>query len=251
MSSEKVDYGPVIADLESKIATLQGMVVTLKALAGGSFAPAMLPTGVTISGLAAGVPVELPVGALVGKSLPEAIKLYLEAVKKKQTKEQIMAALKEGGFETMATDIGKAVSTALSRLKTSKEVLRFPDGWGLASLYPEAFRVRLSEHVAKATKKNKKRASGKKEASSKQAKKATSASVKATEVKAAEAPKGMEQRVQEHILGNPTRAFQAGELSKLMNVRVQTIAMLLGKMAHKGTIGRTGSGYHAPKQTTH
>lgn len=248
MPSEKVDYGPVIADLEAKIITLQGMVATLKGIASGAFVAVALGDGATISTAGAGVPVELPVGALVGKSLPDAIKLYLDAVKKKQTKDQIMTALKEGGFES-TSDLGKAISTALSRMKTSKEVLRFPDGgWGLAALYPEAFRARLSEHVAKVSKKGKKRTSQKKASSRKSGEPVAR---KAANVKSAEAPKGMEQRVQEIIMGSPTRTFQAADLAKTMNVRVQTVGMLLGKLKHKGIIERGGNGYHAPKQTTH
>jgi hypothetical protein len=258
MSSEKVDYGPVIADLESKISTLQGTVAMLKALAGGGFVTAVLADGSTVS---MGTPYDLPVGILVGKSLPEAIKLYLDAVKKKQTKDQIMVALKEGGYESTAADFGKAVSTALHRLKNSKEVLRFPDGWGLASLYPESFRARLEEQNAKSTKKPKKKRSSSKGRARTASKNSPirraradseRTSEKPSEVKTTDTPKGsIEQRALEIILNNPSRTYKPIDLSKMMNARVQTLALLLGKLAHKGTIDRGGNGYHAPKQSTH
>lgn len=251
MPSETVDYGPVIADLESKIATLQGMVATLKAIAGGSFAPALTYEGAAFNG-PSHTPIELPSGALTGKSLPVAIKLYLEAVKKKQTKNQIVTALKEGGFESTAASFGKAVSTTLHRLKMSEEILRFPDGgWALASLYPESFRARLGDQTAKSAKKPKKKRSAGKSRTKKGSQPEPSA-LKPSEVKTTDTSKGgIQQRALEILLSNPTRTFQPGDLSKQMNARVQTVAMLLGKMVNKGIIGRTGKGYHAPKQTAH
>lgn len=228
------------------------MVATLKAVASGNIVPSIHMEGSHLSSSStSGTPVELPSGALVGKSLPDAIKLYLEAVKKKQIKEQIMTALKEGGFESTAADFSKAVSTALHRLKKSGEVLHFPGGgWALESLFPEAFRARLSEHVAKVTKK--KGRSGKKRARSKsspsKAKKADSAAPeKPTGPRLAEAPKGVQQQAREIILASPTRAFQVAELSKLMDTKSSTVALVLGKMVHKGVINRVGNSYQAPK----
>jgi hypothetical protein len=264
MASDSVDYATVIADLKAKITALQTMVASMEAAwASGALGTGSgsLPDGVGLVYGTSGAPFELPVGALSGKSLPDAIKLYLDSKKKKQSNEQIVAALKEAEYQTSAASLNKAVSTALFRLKASKEVLRFPDGWGLASNYPETFRARFTEQVAKTPKKK-----SKKRTNTKGAKKVapkpkapptkaqspnTPQSPKPPEPKIPEAAKGMEQRAREIILGSPTRTFQAAEVSKLMDTKIQTIALLLGKMAHKGTIHRVGTGYQATKQASH
>ena len=84
---------------------------------------------------------ELPVGAFLNKSIPAAIELHLASVRQKQTVRQVAAALRAGGLESKAKKFENAVNTALNRLKDSGKVLRFPDGWALASLYPPHIRA--------------------------------------------------------------------------------------------------------------
>jgi hypothetical protein len=90
-------------------------------------------------------PIELPTGAFLNMSIPEAIKLYLSAVKKKQTVREIANALKEGGMESTAANWETTVTGALHRLKAASTVLRFKDGWGLAEYYPESLRARIAK----------------------------------------------------------------------------------------------------------
>jgi len=66
-------------------------------------------------------------------------------VRKKQTNKEIEAGLKEGGFETTAKRFSASVAGALFRLKGSREVLRFKDGWGLAEQYSDYLRAKLSQ----------------------------------------------------------------------------------------------------------
>ena len=84
---------------------------------------------------------ELPVGAFLNKSVPEAIELYLSSVRQKQTGRQVADALKAGGLESKAKKFDNAVNTALHRLMKAGKVLRFSDGWALARFYPPHIRT--------------------------------------------------------------------------------------------------------------
>jgi hypothetical protein len=102
-----------------------------------------------------GAPLELPRGALLGKSIPAAIKLYLATIKKKQTLREIANALRDGGVETTAKNFETPVQSAIYRLQTAGEVLRFKEGWALAEFYPEGLRNRIAEKDAKPRKSKK------------------------------------------------------------------------------------------------
>jgi hypothetical protein len=88
-------------------------------------------------------PIELPIGAFRSKSIPDAIKLYLSAARRKQTLKEIAAGLKEGGLVTTSTNFEATVTGALHRLKKDGIVLRFKDGWDLAESYPDHIRNKL------------------------------------------------------------------------------------------------------------
>lgn len=138
MASEKMlGYAEVLADMEAKRAALDAAITALRtALTLGALgqpgdaeaAALMTPGG---AGGLGGSPVELPHGALLGKSLPAAIKLYLSAVKRKQTVREITTALREGGVESTSSNFENIVTGALHRLRGAGDVLRFKDGWAL------------------------------------------------------------------------------------------------------------------------
>jgi len=86
---------------------------------------------------------DLPVGIFRDKSLKDAIVIYLEAGRRKQTNKEIADGLKKGGIATTSANFEPTVATALYRLKQDGIVLRFDDGWDLAASYPEGFRARL------------------------------------------------------------------------------------------------------------
>lgn len=134
-------------NLDAKIAALQTLRASyVAAVTVGAFGQPGDGSSFTMpmaNAVPAGVPMELPRGALMGKSLPAAIRLYLSAVKQKQTIREIATALKEGGVESTAKNFETPVSSAINRLKVSGEVLRFKDGWALAEFYPETLRAKL------------------------------------------------------------------------------------------------------------
>jgi hypothetical protein len=86
---------------------------------------------------------ELPVGALRGHTLPEAIKIYLEAGNRKQTNKEIALGVKAAGLETNQANLEAGVASALFRMRQAGVVLRFEDGWDLAAHYPEHIRKNL------------------------------------------------------------------------------------------------------------
>ena len=90
-------------------------------------------------------PVELPVrGAFLNKSLPAAIRLYLSAIKKKQTTAEIAAALKErGASNPRLKTLTELSNLALEDLRRRGDVLRFKDGWAQAELFNPSMRKRL------------------------------------------------------------------------------------------------------------
>ena len=170
-----------------------------------------------------GTPVELPTGALLGKSLPAAITLYLSAVKKKQTIREIATALKEGGVESTAANFEGPVNGALYRLKASGEVLRFKDGWALADFYPESLRNRIAKDT-EPKKRRKTKKAAKKTAEKKAAPKA--------EKQKDPAQPGLEQRVSTYLAtrGNEYTAVQ--ELAAQLKVAAPVLNLTLGKMAN-------------------
>lgn len=69
----------------------------------------------------------MPKGALLNKSIPEAIKLYLKSVAAKRTTREITEALQAHGVESLSSNFSGIVFTALKRLKQSQEVLQFEE----------------------------------------------------------------------------------------------------------------------------
>jgi hypothetical protein len=229
MASEQkaVDYTAIINDLEKKKATLEATIAALKAFqAVGAMAPMiggidLLATagGPGTADLGAGE--ELPKGALLGKSFPAAIKLYLSAMKKKQTIKELATALQEQGMESTAASFESVVTGALNRLKNSGEVLRFKEGWGLSSWYPEAFRARLSGEpkTRKSTKK-------------KRATKAPSKTVEQTE-RMDEPKEGLEWRIRAS-LDLASGGLSPAQIAKQLEFSQGAISLALGRMAKKG-----------------
>jgi hypothetical protein len=150
MASEKFDFAEFLAHLEAKRAALDALIDSYRAaLSVGALGPvgdvdlSAVSGGAGIGSKPSG-PVDLPQGALLGKSIPEGIKLILAAARRKVPIKEITAALREGGIESTSRFFENTVSTALHRLKTSGQVLKFNDGWALAEFYPENLRNRLA-----------------------------------------------------------------------------------------------------------
>lgn len=234
MATDKVDYAVILADAEAKKAALEAYIISLRnALAMGALGQSgdisIEPSTGSLS--MGGASVELPVGAFLNKSVPAAIKLYLSAVRKKQTTEQIAAALKEGGIETTASNFLTVVAGSLHRLKIAKEVLRFKDGWGFADHYPEHIRKGISQESKPARKKPKKtaKAKGKKVAVIK-----ASIVVPITE--------GLEHRIEKFLNSDKNKPFSAVEIAGALGANSKAVSMMLGRMAVKNKAEKCDGG---------
>jgi len=152
MSAENIDLGAVIALLENKRAALDSAINALRAVViTGAMGAA--PEGATVdfsmpfsaSGSSGGI----PDGAFHGKSLPEAISLYLELMRKRQTAREIAEGLKKGGTETTSKYFLKMIYATLDRLKKSGHIVKIEGSWGLPAWYPALMRAGVGENGKK------------------------------------------------------------------------------------------------------
>ena len=60
------------------------------------------------------------------------------------TLDEIVSGLQKGGLATTAKNFRRTVNATLYRLKETKELLQFEDGWDLATSYPDSFVQRLT-----------------------------------------------------------------------------------------------------------
>ena len=67
----------------------------------------------------------------------------------KQTNKEIAAGLRQGGIVSTSSNFEATLATALGRMREDGKLLRFPDGWDLASSYPDSLRSRLDNKDAK------------------------------------------------------------------------------------------------------
>ncbi len=150
MSNKTLDYAAILADLEAKRGALDNTIAALRnALVHGTLgeigeipppADGIAPT--TYSSLSASGG-EVPAGAFLGKSIPDATKLYLEIVKKKQTSAEIAEALKKGGMETKSKNFPQMVHSVLDRARKAEnpQIVKLDRShWGLATWYPASLR---------------------------------------------------------------------------------------------------------------
>ena len=232
MAENMMDYQTMLADMEAKKAVLEQAIASLKAAiaAGALGRSGEVPMGSFSVGSPSMEPVELPVGAFLNKSLPAAIKLYLSAVKKKQTTQQITTALKEGGVESIASNFETVVVGALHRLKMAKEVLRFKDGWGFADYYPDHIRKAVSQ-AKKPTRKNAKKVA-----------KAKGKKVTGQKAQVVPITQGLEQRIETILKSQNEKPLPAAEIAKILEANVAGVALALGRMHRKGKAEKCGDG---------
>lgn len=234
---------PLIAYAEARIAVWQAVLASLKqALSLDSGSPTA--DGIDLSSIAGsqngelGQPIDLPDGAFFGKSVPACVKLYLSAARKKKTAKEIAAALREGGVETTAGSFEGIVNTALIRLRTAGEVLKFKDGWGLSEWYPA--NMRTSGTVGKQPRKSKKKGKKARAKGATAAPSAKAATQKVTEITNPEDKP--EPRILAFLKGT-RRELTASEIATALNLRIQTAHLVLGKLAHQKKIEQSSSGH--------
>jgi hypothetical protein len=173
---------------------------------------------------------DVPIGAFLGKSIPEAAQLCLQIVKRKLTSREIAEYLKKGGIESSSKNFPLQVHSILSRAVKSSSTTKLlkldRSYWGLVDWYPAGMR---SSSPA-----TEKRANGKKRGPKPKNQKSKTAKPKTTE--------GTQDRILQELNSHPGTEFVPAELAKSLGMRVQTVHFLLGKLAFKKQAERTQDG---------
>ena len=237
--TKTLDYGPVIADLEAKKRFLEQTIAALKTAAG-------LPLGGTVD--AGSVTPEgatpsfhngdIPAGAFLGKSIPEAAKLYLGAVKRKQTSKEIAEALTKYGIESTSKNFVGIVHAVLDRArKSGAGIVKLPPAfWGLAEWYPAGLRV---TSPATQPKKSKKKA----KASTPKAKPQANAAAAAPVVIEKRTPTtGAQERVISLLREKPSAEFSAQQIAVQLDLPRNVVGLLLAKLVSSKKAEKTSSG---------
>jgi hypothetical protein len=129
-----IDYEAVIADLEAKIAHLQATLAGIKVVAGmsglGVAPPPSSPTGGG-NPIVNGKPAP---DAFLGKSIPEAAKMYLTSQRRKLSTQELMDAMEAGGLP------GSKYQTVYAILRRREnqvgDIVNIKGDWALAEWYP-------------------------------------------------------------------------------------------------------------------
>jgi hypothetical protein len=79
-------------------------------------------------------------------SVPDAIKKYLNIIKRPKTAKEITAGLQQGGFTTKAKNLYATVYPTLLRMEEAGEVVRVTKAeWGLTEWYPAGRKANQEE----------------------------------------------------------------------------------------------------------
>jgi hypothetical protein len=236
MTIEKPENTTLVASLinqfEAQIATLQAAIASLRAVQAGGTA------GSTASGHTAGAvisassaAIDLPEGAFKNKSIPQCIELYLSTVgMKKKTNQEIADALKEGGVESTG-DIGNSVTGALFKLKKIGKILRFKDGWGLASNYPAHIRSAAPAGPPKRAKKKAKTKKGKSPA--------PKATINSPAASATAPKKPLNDRIIDALRSNEKAEYTLAEIGEHIGMGIFGTRLNVSKLVKAGKVEKT------------
>jgi len=247
MGVEQLDYNMILADLENKKAALEATIASFRAaLASGALGqPGEVPpsaNGLVPSdfGPSTFVPSisggEVPAGAFLGKSIPDAAKLYLAIVKQKKTSREIADALKRGGMESNSKNLYGNVHSILDRARkagTYGIVKLDRSYWGLEDWYPAGLRS-----AAAVEKRN-----GKKKGVRKRGrppKETKSLAAKFTTGTPAAHPTGFERMIQ-LLRSKSHQSFSAAEVGRELGYRSNLASMMLGKLISTGKVEKNPS----------
>ena len=123
MTNGPVDYGPLLADIDARIAKLQATREGILEL--------MAASGSTPGG---GGPTSVGPSAFLGMSIPDATKKYLSAVKQKKSTQEIIGALTAGGLPPSKYTTVYNILTR--RQKQVGDIVNMKGDWALAEWYP-------------------------------------------------------------------------------------------------------------------
>jgi len=140
MSTEGIDFKPVIALLRARRARLDAAIATLESeseISGGGIDPSMIDTAEPRSEQRT-EPSEIRSDTFFGLSIPDAIRKCFKILKRPLSLSEVTTSLKAGGLLTTAQNLMATVSATLQRMKrTEGDVVSLGNGqWGLTEWYP-------------------------------------------------------------------------------------------------------------------
>jgi hypothetical protein len=153
--AEGTEYEKILAELVEERANLDRMIAWVQgklAMEGQGVGP--IPTTVMMPSAPQGtVPLRFPrlrQDAFFKMSVPEAIRAFLNIMKRPQTARDITDALQTGGLSHRAKDLYQTVFPTLQRMKGNGEVDKMPNGeWGLSEWYTAGRRAEPENEPAK------------------------------------------------------------------------------------------------------
>lgn len=134
MSTEPINYEALIADIEAKIAHLQATLAGVKAVAAMN-GLGINPAPTTPSG-GGGIPQggKPAPDAFLGKSIPEAAKMYLTSQRRKLSTQELMEAMEAGGLPGSKY---QTVYAILARRENKVgDIVNIKGDWALSEWYP-------------------------------------------------------------------------------------------------------------------
>jgi hypothetical protein len=234
--STQIDYAAMLADLEAKKASIDTIIASVRAaMALGALGGATEGSGLNPSmgpPLPNGGKVDIPSNMFTNMSIPDAAKLYLSMVNRKQTSKEIAAALQEGGMHTTAKDFLVTVNSGLFRAKAkSGEIVRVQDAWGLAAWY-KGLRAGAQEKPEKKKAKTKK---------TRKARRTEKPSPVASQTAPPGTPLKPQEAIERYLAAHPDY-IDPKQIANALNMRVQTVILILSKLANAGQLHKAEDG---------
>lgn len=134
MADEQNPYLAVLADLERERDQINGMIALIRKRAGLSSEEPVAGTSPNGTGPHNPESFELRSDTFFGMVISDAIKKYLNIVKRPRRTAEIAHALEEGGLQHTSKRWFATVQTTLNRMQGV--VVKLPNGWGLLEWYP-------------------------------------------------------------------------------------------------------------------
>lgn len=250
MGSEQMDYAVILANLEAKRAALDATIASIRAAIAtgvlgqvGDIPPSANGGGGLYSPM--GGSGEIPAGAFLGKSIPDAAKLYLEIVKKKQTSKEIAEALIKGGMESSSRNFQQIVHSILDRTrKANGGIVKLDRSyWGLVTWYPAGL-LRASGSASE-----KRPALRKKMKKAKAVKAGKGGGVVGPQQSASTQPPaqptsaaGIDARVTNFLRAHDPAGFSAKQVAEALAAAVGVVNFAAARLANRGVIRRGDDG---------
>ncbi len=227
--SDKLDYSKVLDDMLAKRAAIDAVIINIQTLLGMEPSESSPPASVTPVSRTA---TDIPAVAFLGKSIPDAARLYFQIVKRKATSREIADALVRGGMETRSPRFHEIVRSVLDRArKAGGDIVKLDKSyWGLAEWYPSGVRISGAAKQQRRAKRNRRRHSP----STAQHDPAPPPAQDAPRDSEDPPPIGPRAAIIQYFTRNPNAEYSTAELAAALELKLSTVALICSKLGqHK------------------